>query len=326
MNRTVVAAIVDSVEAAAVARTAAQLATDPGHDLVLVTAVPTGGTTELPPEPAVPERVSAALTGLDVTTRTSLVGYCHRGNARRRAESIASALVTAAQGVAAEVIVVGQGPGARPGGTSVSGQVAARSMVPVVAVDAAGRRVRPAASRLDPAPTSIPVGAPPEPTEHSELRRAARAAAGPHPSGRPLAMEDPVLTAEGRTLLEARAARLRQEIIPELAALRADDDHDRARAELARITSVLAAARNAEDQPDDPELVELGEIVTVAFEDDTVESFWLVHPHEAPLDDRRISARSPLAQALLGRRVGEEIEVQGPAAAYRCRVISARRC
>jgi transcription elongation GreA/GreB family factor len=39
----------------------------------------------------------------------------------------------------------------------------------------------------------------------------------------------------------------------------------------------------------------------------------------------RISVRSPLAQALLGHRVGEEVEVAAPTGPYRCRILAAER-
>lgn len=47
--------------------------------------------------------------------------------------------------------------------------------------------------------------------------------------------------------------------------------------------------------------------MTVRDDQGVVERFLIVHPVEAPLDDIRISVRSPLAQALLGHRAGEEV-------------------
>jgi hypothetical protein len=46
---------------------------------------------------------------------------------------------------------------------------------------------------------------------------------------------------------------------------------------------------------------------------------WIVDPVEAPLDDVRVASTSPFARASLGRRVGEEIEIQprvGPSFRY----------
>jgi transcription elongation factor GreA len=81
----------------------------------------------------------------------------------------------------------------------------------------------------------------------------------------------------------------------------------------------------AEDLPDDPALVELGEAVTVQDECGGVEQFLIVHPAEASLDHTRISSCSPLAQALLGRQVGDEVGVLAPGGIYRCRILAAER-
>ncbi|HEV2930834.1 MAG TPA: GreA/GreB family elongation factor [Propionibacteriaceae bacterium] len=80
-----------------------------------------------------------------------------------------------------------------------------------------------------------------------------------------------------------------------------------------------------EDLPDNPAVVELGKAVTVRDDQGVVERFLIVHPIEAPLDDTRISVRSPLPQALLGHRVGEEVEVAAPTGPYRCRILAAER-
>jgi transcription elongation factor GreA len=68
--------------------------------------------------------------------------------------------------------------------------------------------------------------------------------------------------------------------------------------------------------------VELGKAVTVRDAQGVVERFLIVHPIEARLDDMRISVRSPLAQALLGHRVGEEVEVAAPSGPYRCWIVA----
>ena len=47
--------------------------------------------------------------------------------------------------------------------------------------------------------------------------------------------------------------------------------------------------------------------------------FFVVDPLEAPVEDRRISSDSPLGRALLGRHVGEVVEVDAPGGRYRCR-------
>jgi transcription elongation factor GreA len=104
-----------------------------------------------------------------------------------------------------------------------------------------------------------------------------------------------------------------------------DADYERAADQLRRLSWLVEHAAHAEDLPDDPARVELGETVTVQVDGGAPERFLIVHPVEAPLDDTRISAESPLARALLGRRIGEHVRVAAPSGAYRCRILAAER-
>jgi transcription elongation GreA/GreB family factor len=135
-----------------------------------------------------------------------------------------------------------------------------------------------------------------------------------------------VLTPEGHRRLAARAAWLATERIPRLAHNLDSPDRDgwaggeygRAVTELAQLTSILGQAITTEELPPErPGVVE--------FAADETERFLLVDPVEAPVDDVRISVESPLAQALLGRRVGEQVEVEAPAGRYRCRILATGR-
>jgi len=133
-----------------------------------------------------------------------------------------------------------------------------------------------------------------------------------------------VLTPEGKQWLLARAAWLASE--PGQTGL-GDDGHARGAAELAYLHSILGQAITTEDLPPErPGVVELGDEVTVEFDGGESERFLLVDPVEAPLDQVRISAESPLARALLGRPVGEQVEVKAPGGRYRCRILATRRC
>jgi len=51
-------------------------------------------------------------------------------------------------------------------------------------------------------------------------------------------------------------------------------------------------------------------------------TYMVVNPHEADLREGKISIKSPIAQALLGRKVGDEVEVQVPAGKLRLRIDS----
>lgn len=141
------------------------------------------------------------------------------------------------------------------------------------------------------------------------------------------------LTRHARRALEAKARRLRTRVLPELAALlcerdhdsRIDDDYHRASRELAGLTALLARAEPVEGLPDDPRRVELGEAVTIRLDDGDLERYVIVHPAEATLGGLRVSAASPLGEALLGRLVGEHVDVPAPGGRYHCEIVSIER-
>jgi transcription elongation factor GreB len=133
----------------------------------------------------------------------------------------------------------------------------------------------------------------------------------------------PVLTPDGQRWLLERAAWLAAE--PDQAGW-GDDTYARGAAELARLNEILAQAITTEElPPEQPGVVELGDEVLVEFAADETERFLLVDPVEAPLDQVRISVESPLARAVLGRRVGEQVEVEAPAGRYHCRILATGR-
>ena len=152
------------------------------------------------------------------------------------------------------------------------------------------------------------------------------------PHGRRAARPDAViLTPEGHRHLAARAAWLESEHVPELAQRLDDSDnwsasgaYGRALTELAHLNSVLGQAITTDALPEDPGIVELGDEVVVQLDGHT-EQFLIVDPVEATLDQLRISIESPLSQALLGRRVGEQVVVDAPAGRYQCHIVTARR-
>lgn len=140
------------------------------------------------------------------------------------------------------------------------------------------------------------------------------------------------LTPAGRQRLAARRAELEtlaRTLLEQLADGNADDitavTYGRASDEIVRLTAALEAARSVEELTPDPRCVVLGDTVTVYFPDGETGRYVIVDPLEAPLDDQRISSGSPLGRALLGRHVGEVVEVGAPGGRYRCRVESAER-
>jgi transcription elongation factor GreA len=142
----------------------------------------------------------------------------------------------------------------------------------------------------------------------------------------------PILTREGKAMLEARIERLRTVVMPELVLAMRDPerdgrhDHEYARVavEHHRLMEALADARIAEDvahENGDEDAIRLGDEVELRFSDGGVERCLIVHPVEAPLDERRVSAESPLGEAMIGARPGAEVEVRAPGHPYRCRLV-----
>jgi transcription elongation factor GreA len=49
-------------------------------------------------------------------------------------------------------------------------------------------------------------------------------------------------------------------------------------------------------------------------------TYTIASPHEANLREGKISIKSPIAQALLGKKAGDEVEVRVPAGMLRLRI------
>ena len=144
-----------------------------------------------------------------------------------------------------------------------------------------------------------------------------------------------VLTPEGQRRLAARAAWLATGPIPRFAHYYLDDPGQDGRAsaeywhdvsELALLTRILQRAITSDQlPPEHPGIVELGDEVAVEFANGYTQRFLVVNPIEAPLDDLNISVESPLGQALVGRRVGDQVEVDAPDGRFRCRILTTAR-
>jgi len=137
---------------------------------------------------------------------------------------------------------------------------------------------------------------------------------------------------DGRLLLERRMQELERRIQIIRAAIDESEPHlelveERMRllSEHERIGSFLEQTATSHIAPDDPQLVEVGDTVTIRLEDGTEEAFVIVHAIEASVDEARISVESPLAKALLGRRVGDDVDVAVPNGTYRCSIVTASR-
>jgi transcription elongation GreA/GreB family factor len=144
-----------------------------------------------------------------------------------------------------------------------------------------------------------------------------------------------VLTPGGQRRLAARAAWLATGPIPRFARYYLDNSDQGGWAsaeyghdvhELALLTRILQGAITTDQlPPENPGIVELGDEVAVEFANDYTQRFLVVTPIEAPLDDLNISVESPLGHALVGRGVGDQVEVDAPAGRYRCRILTTSR-
>jgi transcription elongation factor GreA len=144
-----------------------------------------------------------------------------------------------------------------------------------------------------------------------------------------------VLTPEGQRRLAARAAWLATERIPRFAHSYLDDpdrdgwasaEYGHDVSELALLTRILQRAITTDQlAPENPGIVELGDEVAVEFANGYTQRFLVASPIEAPLDDLNISVESPLGQALVGHRVGEQVEVDAPDGRFQCRILTTGR-
>jgi transcription elongation GreA/GreB family factor len=169
-------------------------------------------------------------------------------------------------------------------------------------------------------------------TAHSAQRRHAQKQREPDPDPEAAAI---VLTPDGKQQLAARAARLATDLIPRVAPYYLNDpdqkgwasvEYGRAVTELASLTRILQRSITTDQlPPENPGIVELGDEVEIGFPNGYTHRFLVVNPIEAPLDELRISVETPLAQALLGRRVGAQVEVEAPDGPYRCRILTTGR-
>lgn len=151
--------------------------------------------------------------------------------------------------------------------------------------------------------------------------------------------EKPVpLTKEGLAKLEQELEYLRNVRRPEVAArihaakelasTQDNAEYEDAKNEQAfvegRILTLEKLIQNAvvidEEQAHSAKAAQLGSHVTVVHEDGREEHYTIVGPAEADPRDGRISNESPVGRALLGKRVGERVQVNVPKGVLRLTV------
>lgn len=146
------------------------------------------------------------------------------------------------------------------------------------------------------------------------------------------------LTREGLKKLQEELEYLRttkrQEVAERLHAAMDEGDidenaeYDEAKNEQAfvegRILTLEAMLKNyvlIEETAKETDEVSLGSIVTVAEGDNPLEKYHLVGAAEADPSKGRISNESPLGRALIGRRVGDTVQVSAPAGLLTFRIV-----
>ena len=89
---------------------------------------------------------------------------------------------------------------------------------------------------------------------------------------------------------------------------------------------VLEFARVLDTQRLDPDVIGLLTRVDMTnLTTGSKMSYTIVSPHEANLQERKLSVKSPIAKALIGRRVGDTVEVSVPAGMQKLHIDSIGR-
>lgn len=88
---------------------------------------------------------------------------------------------------------------------------------------------------------------------------------------------------------------------------------------------LLATARVIEDdKKKKADAVQVGSTVTIQEEGYEEETYTIVGAAEANPREGKISNESPLGKAILGHRVGDEVQVEAPDGAFKVRILKVR--
>ena len=148
------------------------------------------------------------------------------------------------------------------------------------------------------------------------------------------------LTSEGYLELETELNYLktdkRKEVLSSLKEARALGDlsenaeYDSAREEQGKLEArikeveyILEHATIIDDGGNDKDVVNIGCTVTLQYEgDDEVEEYRIVGSQEADPFNNKISNVSPIAAAILNKKVGQTVEVNSPQGVYNVKIVS----
>ena len=147
-----------------------------------------------------------------------------------------------------------------------------------------------------------------------------------------------ILTAEGYLALEEELNDLknnkRPAVIKALKEARAQGDlsenadYDAARNDQAqiegRIKELEYKLEHSEiiDNSKSKGIVNLGSIVTIAYDDGEEEEYMIVGSMEADPFNNKISNESPIGKAVIGHKASEEVQVESPNGSYTVKILS----
>ncbi|NQV56601.1 MAG: transcription elongation factor GreA [Rhodospirillales bacterium] len=82
---------------------------------------------------------------------------------------------------------------------------------------------------------------------------------------------------------------------------------------LGELEEIISRAEVIDPKSLSGKIVRFGATVKLADEDtDEKSTYWIVGSHEADIDQGKLSVTSPLARALIGKTVGDSVEVTAP--------------
>lgn len=134
-------------------------------------------------------------------------------------------------------------------------------------------------------------------------------------------------TSERRRISKAIGeARLQGDISENAEYDAAKDAQAHCEARIAELEGKLAQVRIIEEQNIPADKVYIGAIVTIQDTKTKEElRYMLVSPEEADFEENKLSIFSPVGKGLIGRQVGDEVELQVPAGALQYRILKIER-
>ncbi len=101
----------------------------------------------------------------------------------------------------------------------------------------------------------------------------------------------------------------------------AKDEQGFVEGRILEIDRIIKSAKIIHHEDVNLDFVEVGNEVLVQLQDGSEEHYTIVGSAEANPSEWRISNESPIGQALLGKRVGDDVEVEAPAGLLKLRIL-----